>query len=440
MKKLARPARFERATSAFGGQHSIQLSYGRAGSLQTPFYRMRRSAAMRARLSAVVRPMLSAVAATRGRIMALFSDWIDWLRERRARLIASPRAQRRALANPLFRPLARRRARAGLDLTAGFVYSQVLFACAQLKLFDLLLEAPLSAETLAERIDLTPAATRRLLNAAASLDLVEPRRETLWGLGTLGAAFAGNRAALALVEHQPLLYADLADPVALLRGGRRAALADYWPYSDDANPRRLGAGQVAPYSALMAASQPMVAQEALDAYDISRHGSLMDVGGGEGVFLVAAGGRAPALRLTLFDLPAVAERARARFADAGLAARAEAVGGDFLRDPLPEGHDLVTLVRIVHDHDDDSALALLRNIRRALRPGATLLVVEAMSGAPGAETLDAYYGFYTLAMGRGEPRRAEAIMALLGAAGFGDCRLLANALPSLTSIIAARAV
>ena len=372
--------------------------------------------------------------------MALFSDWLEWFRERRARLIANPRAQRRALANPLLRPLARRRARAGLDLTAGFVYSQVLFACAQLKLFDLLLEAPLSTETLAERIDLTPAATRRLLNAAASLDLVEPRRGTLWGLGALGAAFAGNRASLALVEHQPLLYADLADPVALLRGGRRAALADYWPYSDDANPRRLGAGQVAPYSALMAASQPMVAQEALDAYDVSRHKKLMDVGGGEGVFLVAAGARAPALRLTLFDLPAVAERARARFADAGLAVRTEAVGGDFLRDPLPEGADLVTLVRIVHDHDDDSALALLRNIRRSLRPGATLLVVEAMSGVPGAETLDAYYGFYTLAMGRGEPRRAEAIMALLGAAGFGDCRLLANALPSLTSIIAAQAI
>lgn len=372
--------------------------------------------------------------------MAFFGDWLDWLKETRARLIANPRAQRWALANPFVRPLARRRARAGLDLTAGFVYSQVLFACAQLKLFDLLAESALTAEALAAKVELTPAATRRLLNAAASLGLVEPRRGDLWGLGELGAAFAGNRAALALVEHQPLLYADLADPVALLRGARRGALADYWPYSDDADPRRLAAGQVAPYSALMAASQPMVAQEALDAYNVSRHQKLMDVGGGEGVFLVAAAARAPALQVTLFDLPAVAERARARFAEAGLSARAAAVGGDFLRDPLPEGADLVTLIRIVHDHDDETALMLLRNIRRALQLGATLLVVEAMSGVPGAETLDAYYGFYTLAMGRGEPRRAQAIMALLGAAGFGDCRLLANALPSLTSIIAARAV
>jgi demethylspheroidene O-methyltransferase len=372
--------------------------------------------------------------------MALFSEWLDWLKERRARLIANPHAQRGALANPFFRPFARRRARAGLDLTAGFVYSQVLFACVQLKLFDLLLKAPLSAEALAAKIDLPPAATRRLLNAAASLGLVEPRRGALWGLGALGAAFAGNRAALALVEHQPLLYADLADPVALLRGERRAALADYWPYSDEGAPRELAAGQVGPYSALMAASQPMVAQEALDAYDVSGHRKLMDVGGGEGVFLVAAAERAPALRLTLFDLPAVAERARARFAAAGLAERAESVGGDFLRDPLPGGADLVTLIRIVHDHDDESALILMRNIRQSLERGATLLVIEAMSGVRGAETLDAYYGFYTLAMGRGEPRRAEAIMALLGAAGFGECRLCANALPALTSIIAARAV
>jgi demethylspheroidene O-methyltransferase len=190
----------------------------------------------------------------------------------------------------------------------------------------------------------------------------------------------------------------------------------------------------------MAASQPMVAQEALDAYDMSRHRRLMDVGGGEGVFLCAAAERAPNLELALVDLPAVAARAEARFAAAGLASRAEVHGRDFLRDELPKGADAVTLVRIVHDQDDARALALLQNIRRAIEPGATLLVIEAMSGVKGAETLDAYYGFYTLAMGRGEPRRVDEIEALLRRAGFGEFKLLANALPTLTSILVAQAV
>jgi hypothetical protein len=63
---------------------------------------------------------------------------------------------------------------------------------------------------------------------------------------------------------------------------------------------------------------------------------------------------------------------------------------------------------------------------------------EAMSGVRGAEPLDAYYGFYTLAMGRGEPRTVAEIGRLLRQAGFGRFRLLRNRMPILTSILVAR--
>jgi demethylspheroidene O-methyltransferase len=80
----------------------------------------------------------------------------------------------------------------------------------------------------------------------------------------------------------------------------------------------------------------------------------------------------------------------------------------------------------------------LRAVRRALSPDGTLLIAEAMSGVRGAEPLDAYYGFYTLAMGRGEPRTAAEIGRLLRHAGFGRFRLLRNRMPILTSILVAR--
>jgi demethylspheroidene O-methyltransferase len=366
-------------------------------------------------------------------------SWVDRFWSFLDRLIANPKFQRWTLANPFTRPIAQKHARAAFDLTAGFVYSQVLCACARLRLFDILLEEPHTAAALAEKLALSPQATKRLLDAAASLGLTERRSRDRFGLGRIGAALAGNRGALALIEHQPMLYADLIDPVALLRDTRNdgAGLARYWPYSAALRPAGLTGEQVAPYSALMAASQPLVAQEALDCHPIQRHRILLDVGGGEGVFLAAATERAPHLRLMLFDLPAVAERARERLSQAGLLERASIHGGDFLKDPLPEGADLISLIRIIHDHDDASALALLRNVRRALPDDGALLIVEAIAGEKGAEPLDAYYGFYTLAMGRGEPRTIGKIGALLRQAGFSRFRLLHNRMKILTSVIVA---
>jgi demethylspheroidene O-methyltransferase len=366
-------------------------------------------------------------------------SWREKLRRWRDGLLASAKFRDFTLANPLTRPYARKRARAMLDLCAGFVYSQALLACVRLKLFEALRDGPQTVAELAPKLGLTQEATRRLLDAATSLSLAQRRGADSYGLGDLGAALLGSPEAQALIEHQPMLYADLADPVALLRGEKRAALAGYWPYSAAARPEELGADAVAPYSALMAASQPLWGEEALAVYDMTQHRRLLDVGGGEGVFLALAAARAPQLQLMLFDLPAVTDRARARLEAAGLSSRAQVFGGNFLEDPLPEGADLISLTRIVHDHDDASALRLLKNVRSALPSGGTLLIVEAISGQKGAEPIDAYYAFYTLAMGRGEPRTFEEIAALLREAGFAEAKLLPARLPTATSVIVATA-
>ncbi|MDE2080761.1 MAG: methyltransferase domain-containing protein [Burkholderiales bacterium] len=366
----------------------------------------------------------------------------------RDRLLARPGFRRAAARFPLTRPLARRRARELFDLVAGFVYSQVLSACVQLRLFDLLAASPQTGAALAARCGLDEAAMLRLLEAAESLRLVQRRGGGRWGLGELGAPLVANEAIAALVEHHAALYADLRDPLALLRAGRPqaapgtgpgGALARYWPYAAYEAPERLAGAHVAAYSTLMTASQPLVADEILGAYPVARHRCLLDVGGGEGLFLVRAAERAPGLRLMLFDLPAVAERARLRLAQAGLAGRASVHGGDFRSTPLPRGADLITLVRVVHDHDDETALGLLRAAFEALPEGGVLLLAEPMAGTAGAQAMGAaYFGFYLLAMGRGRPRTAQQLEALLRQAGFTQVRPLATALPLQTRVLRAR--
>ncbi len=353
-------------------------------------------------------------------------------------LLGSPAFQRWAMRFPLTRPIARHRARALFDLTAGFVYSQILAACVQLDLFEALRHAPRTPADLAAVLDLPLPATERLLRAAAALDLVAPTHGGAYMLGSLGAALLGNPGVRGLIAHHALLYRDLADPVGLLRGQHQpGGLASYWPYAGAKAPASLGEEQVAAYSALMAASNGMIADQVLAAYDIARHTHLLDVGGGEGAFLIAAAARAPRLRLSLFDLPAVAALAEQRLAEAGLGARASAVGGDFFTDSLPGGADLVTALRVIHDHDDAAAATLLRRIRAALPPGGTLLLAEPMAEAAGAAG-DAYFGFYLLAMGSGRPRPAAQLVSMLVDAGFDRPSVVRTAAPMLTGLIVAR--
>jgi demethylspheroidene O-methyltransferase len=358
----------------------------------------------------------------------------------RNRILASQLFQRRAASSMFTRRIARNRARSLFDLVAGFVYSQVLLACVELDLFETLSRGPQSASVLARRFNLSIEATERLLAAAVSLQLVERRSHQRYGLGVLGATMVGNEAIAGMVRHHCALYADLADPVALLRGQAGSShLANFWPYAGAQAPGALQEAQVSEYSSLMSDSQPLVAHEILDAYSFNKHRRLLDVGGGEGTFLVNLAAAVPNLDLVLFDLPAVAGRARLRFADAGLSKRAVAAGGDFLKDALPSGADVATLVRVVHDHDDARVLILLRAIGKALMPGGTLLIAEPMASTPGAEPMgDAYFGFYLLAMGRGKPRTFEQLSRLLKAAGFADVRLLGNRMPLQTQVLIAK--
>jgi demethylspheroidene O-methyltransferase len=302
-------------------------------------------------------------------------------------------------------------------------------------------QGPQTAAALAQRHAMPLRSMQRLLDAAVALKLLRPRSGGRYGLGSLGAPMVGNTGLAAMVEHHAALYADLRDPVALLRNeGLGSAMSAYWPYAAYPRAEELPERAVAEYSALMTASQPMVIEEVLAAYPLARHRCLLDIGAGEGRFVAAVAQAAPRLRLMLFDLPPVAERARANLAAQGLAQRVQAHGGSFFDDPLPSGADIVTLVRVLFDHDDAHALAILRAARAALPPGGTLLVAEPMAQATGAQAMgDAYFGLYLLAMGRGQPRSAQALGALMQQAGFVGVRSLRTRLPLQAGVLVARA-
>ena len=220
--------------------------------------------------------------------------WLNW----RNGLVADPRFQRWAAVSPFTRFIAQRRAKALFDLCAGFVYSQILLACVRLRLFETLAAGPQDVNEIASRLALSPEAAHRLLRAAASLRLLRALPNDRFALDDLGASMLGNPSVAAFVEHHTLLYDDLRDPVALLRGETTTRLSDFWPYAKGAAGDEAACGA---YSELMARSQKLIAQDVLDAYPLGRHRCLLDIGGGEGAFVAAvaasaSGAAAAALR------------------------------------------------------------------------------------------------------------------------------------------------
>lgn len=359
--------------------------------------------------------------------------WTAW----RNATIASPRFQHWATRLPIFRMISRRRAAQAFDLVAGFCYSQVLFGADQLGLLDGLAQGPRDLAAIAGITGLSEAAALRLVRAAAALDLAEEIAPGWWMLGQKGAALQTNVGALAMVRHHALLYADLADPAALLRRDRTAptALSQFWRYASESE------GETADrYSTLMASSQAMVAREAIGAYPFGRHRRLLDVGGGHGTFVRAVAEACPALELGVFDLPPVIAGTSARLEGTATAGRIALHPGDFFNTPLPAGYDCMSLVRILHDHDDDRCLVLLRAIRESLVPGGRLVIAEPMADTPGARGMgDAYFGLYLWAMNSGRPRSLAEYGAMLETAGFSAWRRVATGLPVIASVIVSTA-
>ena len=351
------------------------------------------------------------------------------------RLVASRGFQQWAARFPLTRRFVKSEGEAMFDLVAGFCHSQILQAFVRFGMADLMLANEMTDEGLSVALNIPPNRLAVLLGGAVSIGLLKRRRSGHYALTTRGAALAGVPGLSGMIDHHDVLYRDLADPVAFFRGEVATELADFWPYV-------FGAGgatdpqTTAIYSQLMADSQALVAEDTLAMIGFSDCKNILDVGGGTGAFLAAVGAVHPHLHLTLFDLPAVAPVAAQRFEALGLSDRVAIVPGSFRDDALPHGADVISLIRVLYDHADETVIALLKAVHDALPEGGRIVISEPMTGGDRPQRAgDAYFALYCMAMRTGRARSQAQIAALLAQAGFADIKAPKARRAFITSIV-----
>jgi hypothetical protein len=257
-------------------------------------------------------------------------------------------------------------------LLMGQVITQALHAAARLGIADLLADGPRPVEDLATATGADPGALGRLLRALAGIGAFAEPEPGRFALTPLGEALRDDRpdsarpAAIIYGEEYRRALDGLLDSV---RSGEPAfervtgrSFFDHLAQHPEVGARfdRNMSGRHAARNAAVAA-----------AYDFSGIARLVDVGGGEGALLRAVLAAHPGPRGILADRPEVLERARLGAADD----RLEFVAVDFFQ-AVPAGADGYILASILHDWDDERAVAILRVVRRAIAPGGRLLLVE----------------------------------------------------------------
>lgn len=346
------------------------------------------------------------------------------------RLVASRRFQAFCSRVPGLRGLSRREGAALFDLMQGFVNTQTLLALVELRILHRLAQGPATAAALAPGLEMSEQRLGVLLQAGAAMGLLR-RKGAGFALARRGAAFLGVAGLDEMVRHNAVLYRDLLDPVAFFRGTTAPELARFWPYVFGADGP-MDPAVATRYSRLMADSQTLVAEEALAHLRLGQARRLMDVGGGTGAFLRAVRARHPTLGLALFDLPQVV-------AQAPLPADVERHGGSFRDGPLPGGADVISLVRVLYDHGDETVKDLLAKVHAALPPGGRVLIIEPMSGGSRPDPqVDVYFSVYTMAMETGRTRSAAEIVDLLKQAGLNPQKTHKTQRPFITGVIEAQ--
>jgi predicted O-methyltransferase YrrM len=310
-------------------------------------------------------------------------------------------------------------------MIAGGMFPPLLYVAATLGIADLLADGPQPIDALAAATGTQASALSRVLRALASRGVFTQDAEQRVALTPLAALLhtnvPGSLRAMVMFSGSPWLGQAWSHLLEGVQTGQTAFdLAHGMSFFAYLAQHPHAAAVFNQYMAEAPLHRHAVIAAAADFSGMRR---VVDVGGGHGASLTAILRANPALRGVLFDQPQVVAGARDPLLAAGVADRCDIVAGDFLT-AVPAGGDVYLLSAILHNWDDDRALQILQNCRRAMAEHGKLLVAERIvpegNGPSQAKLVD----IHMLVQLGGQQRTEAEFRTLFTRAGFHLTRVV----------------
>lgn len=247
-----------------------------------------------------------------------------------------------------------------LRQVSSFASSRIILTANRYRVFDILEERGMSASGVSKALKTDGRATELLLNSLTAIGLLEKKS------GRYGNTHVASRYLVAgkrdyqgdILEHNRILWDNWSGLDRVVKTGK--------PFrrSHDHRSFILGMDNIA-----LQRAKDVV--EAIDTLGVRK---ALDLGGGPGTYSMAFARKK--IAVTLFDAAETLKISRRLIKEAGLQKLISLKAGDFTKDEIGSGYDMIFISQIFHAYGPEACISLLRKCHSSLNPGGRVIVQE----------------------------------------------------------------
>lgn len=304
-------------------------------------------------------------------------------------------------------------------LRQEFMRARIVLTAAEIDLFSLLAERPLTVNEVVAETNGDKRAMTILLDALCALGYLVKQNSSYQTEPSAIPLLTRNSAQtmLPMVQHMATLWQTWSRLTDIVLGKTVAGRN---------GPGALHKDHIQAFIGAMHVVASKMAPAVVAAVNPAGSRKMIDIGGGSGSYTLAFLQASPEIRSTLFDLPEVIEIAKERIEAAGMTDRVTFEPGDFYNDSLPTGHDLAFLSAIIHQNSPEQNRALYSKIYHSLKPGGRIVVRDHVMSPDRTWPLDGALFAVNMLVGTsgGSTYTFDEIADGLSSAGFSGIRQL----------------
>lgn len=304
------------------------------------------------------------------------------------------------------------------QMILGALASQAVYVVSKLGISDLLAGGPKTVEELATATKVHAPSLYRIMRALASFGVYTEGEDKTFALNPMAdllrADSPGSLRDVSIFMGEDWHWNVWAKTMHSVQTGKPA-----WPqvHGQEVFPYLESNKEAsAVFDKAMTSFSNLASKAVVSAYNFAGIETLVDIAGGQGRLLVSILEANPSLRGILFDQAHVIAGAKEVLANTSVAERLEVVSGDFFKN-VPSA-DAYIMKHIIHDWDDERAVAILKTIKQSMKAGGRVLLVESVLEAGSKHDFGKLLDIEMLVSPGGMERTADEYAALFAASGL----------------------